>query len=86
MSTFPLAVPSFFAPIGGGSPNKFEANMSLGQLILNLFSGAAERARIAALPRRLLDDVGMVPADAGQSLPGVVAYYPDDIEHARPFV
>jgi len=54
--------------------------LSVGQHILNHIAAAARRAadrsRIAGLPRRYLDDVGMTFADLDRALPGMDVHDP----------
>ena len=85
MSTLSMSAPNSLLPFGNGASHGKSGLAALGQYILNMFN-VAEQARLAALPRRLLEDVGMVPADIDAGLPGDFAFYPDDIERARPFV
>jgi hypothetical protein len=57
---------------------------SVGQYILNFVAAAALRAadrrRLAALPRRYLDDAGLTLADLDAALPGMHPSFPRNAE------
>jgi hypothetical protein len=81
MTTSPMTAAEFgFKPRHGGS-----ASLSaVGQHILNFLAtparSAAERHRLAGLPRRYLDDAGMTRADLDVALPGMHPWFPRNAE------
>ena len=77
MTAFSPITPNFGANPGG---RNFASAFALGQHILNHVAAAARRAadrsRIAGLPLRHLDDVGMTFADLEAALPGMDVHDP----------
>jgi len=79
MTTSSTFVPHF-SPTAGKS--NVAAVLAKGQHILNLFAAAprrlAENRRLAALPRRYLDDAGIALSDLDAAMPGMDPFFPSN--------
>ena len=77
-----MTTSSAFVPQIGSTAGKsnFSGVMARGQHILNLLAAAARRPaeshRLAALPRRYLDDAGIALSDLDAALPGMEPSFP----------
>jgi hypothetical protein len=78
---------STFVPQIGSTAGKgnFAGVLALGQHILNLLAAAARRPaeshRLAALPRRYLDDAGIALSDLDAALPGMEPSFPRNAQN-----
>jgi hypothetical protein len=79
-----MTTSSTFVPHLGRAAGKsnFAAVLAMGQHILNRYAAAARRReesrRLAALPRRYLDDAGIALSDLDVALPGMEPSFPSN--------
>ena len=77
-----MTTSSTFAPHFGPTVGKSHVAVvwAVGQHILNLLAAAprrlGENRRLAALPRRYLDDAGIALSDIDAALPGMEPFFP----------
>jgi hypothetical protein len=77
-----MSTSSSFVPQIGSTAGKsnFAGVLARGQHILNLLAAAARRPteshRLAALPRRYLDDAGIAVSDLDAALPRMDPFFP----------